>query len=115
MKKNKAWEWSKLSQDAFEDLKKAVTEEPVLGLPDHTKPYEVDTDASDFSIGGVLMQAGHPIAYESRKLNVTERRGAREGDDGGHALLADMATLSIGFLVRGEDGQPLATSSRRRS
>lgn len=49
-------------------------EEPVLALPDHTKPFEVRTDASDFAIGGVLMQEGHPIAYESRKLNETERR-----------------------------------------
>ncbi len=74
LKKNKAWEWSERCQKSFEDLKKAVTEEPVLGLPDHTKPYEVHTDASDFAIGGVLMQEGHPIAYESRKLNDTERR-----------------------------------------
>ncbi|KAL5753956.1 hypothetical protein ACOSP7_022176 [Xanthoceras sorbifolium] len=74
LKKNKAWEWSSECQEAFEGLKKAVTEEPVLSLPDYSKPYEVQTDASDFSIGGVLMQDGHPIAFESRKLNDTERR-----------------------------------------
>ena len=55
-------------------MKKAVTEEPVLALPDYSKPFELHTDASDFAIGGVLMQEGHPIAYESRKLNDTERR-----------------------------------------
>ncbi|RVW72659.1 hypothetical protein CK203_056557 [Vitis vinifera] len=72
--KNKAWEWNEMCQQAFEDLKKAVTEEPVLVLPDHTKVFEVHTDASDFAIGGVLMQERNPIAFESRKLNDTERR-----------------------------------------
>ena len=59
---------------AFEELKRAITREPVLALPDHSKSYEIHTDASDFAIGGVLMQAGHPIAFESRKLNDAERR-----------------------------------------
>ncbi|KAK3027777.1 hypothetical protein RJ639_041137 [Escallonia herrerae] len=61
-------------QTAFEGLKEAVTEEPVLALPDHAKVFEVQTDASDFAIGGVLMQEGHPIVFESRKLNDTERK-----------------------------------------
>ncbi|RVW24825.1 Retrovirus-related Pol polyprotein from transposon 17.6 [Vitis vinifera] len=73
LKKNKAWEWDEMCQQAFEDLKKVVTEEPVLALPDHTKGFEVHTDALDFAIGGVLMQDRHPI-FESRKLNDTERR-----------------------------------------
>ncbi|KAG8364869.1 hypothetical protein BUALT_Bualt18G0043300 [Buddleja alternifolia] len=61
-------------QLAFEDLKAAVSEEPVLALPNFEKMFELHTDASDFAIGGVLMQEGHPIAFESRKLNETERR-----------------------------------------
>ena len=51
-----------------------MTEEPVLALPDHTKVFEVHTNALDFAIGGVLMQERHLIAFESRKLNDTERR-----------------------------------------
>ncbi|KAK3008914.1 hypothetical protein RJ639_013344 [Escallonia herrerae] len=51
-----------------------VTEEPILALPNHTKVFELQTDASDFAIGGVLMQERHPIAFESRKLNDTEWR-----------------------------------------
>ena len=46
----------------------------MLALPDHTKVFEVHTDASDFAIGGVLIQDRHPITFESRKLNDMERR-----------------------------------------
>ncbi|KAE8694701.1 RNA-directed DNA polymerase-like protein [Hibiscus syriacus] len=74
LKKDKAWEWSTKCQDAFEKLKDAMVNEPVLVLPDYTKPFVVFTDVSDVAIGGVLMQEGHPVAYESRKLNETERR-----------------------------------------
>nr|CAN63369.1 hypothetical protein VITISV_016446 [Vitis vinifera] len=74
LKKNKAWEWDERCQQVFEDLKKAVIEEPVLALPDHTKVFEIHTDASDFAIGGILMKERHPIVFESRKLNDTERR-----------------------------------------
>ena len=45
----------------------------MLALPGHTKVFEVHIDTSDFAIGGVLMQERHPIAFESRKLNDTER------------------------------------------
>nr|XP_033511370.1 uncharacterized protein LOC117276159 [Nicotiana tomentosiformis] len=34
----------------------------------------IDPNASDFAIGDVLMQDKNPIAFESRKLNETERR-----------------------------------------
>nr|GEW43303.1 hypothetical protein [Tanacetum cinerariifolium] len=74
LKKNKAWIWDEECQATFESLKKAVMEEPVLRLSDVTMPFELHTDASDFAIGGVLMQDRHPIAFESRKLNETERK-----------------------------------------
>ncbi|GKG49146.1 reverse transcriptase, partial [Tanacetum coccineum] len=61
-------------QAAFESLKKAVMEEPVLRLSNVTMPFELLTDASDFVIGGVLMQDGYPITFESQKLNGTERK-----------------------------------------
>ncbi|GJX54506.1 PTI1-like tyrosine-protein kinase [Tanacetum coccineum] len=72
--KNKAWIWDEECQAAFESLKKVVMEEPVLRLLDVIMPFELHTDASDFAIGGVLMQDGHLIAFESLKLNETERK-----------------------------------------
>nr|GEY02465.1 hypothetical protein [Tanacetum cinerariifolium] len=74
LKKNKAWIWDEECQTELESLNKAFMEEPVLRPPDVTMPLELHTDASDFAIGGVLMQDGHPIAFESRKLNEMERK-----------------------------------------
>jgi len=56
-----ALHWSEECQRVFEDLKRAVIDDPVLQLPDYTKPFEVHTDASDYAIGGVLVQQGNPV------------------------------------------------------
>ncbi|CAH1426309.1 unnamed protein product [Lactuca virosa] len=46
LKKKGIWEWTEKCQRAFDDLKNAVTKEPVLKLPDYSKPFLVQTDAS---------------------------------------------------------------------
>ncbi|KAG9447517.1 hypothetical protein H6P81_013645 [Aristolochia fimbriata] len=74
LKKKQKWDWTNKCQSAFEALKQEIVKEPVLRLPDLTKPFKVHTDASNFAIGGVLEQEGHPIAFERRKLNETEQR-----------------------------------------
>src|SRR5256714_13200620 len=56
---------------AFKDLKQALINKPCLQLLDPDGEYEVTTDASEdqASVRAVLTQNGHPIAYESKKLN----------------------------------------------
>ena len=69
MKKNVTFVWGKAQQKAFDELKKRLTEAPLLALPDFTKTFEIECDASGIGIGGVLMQNGRPIAYHSEKLD----------------------------------------------
>ncbi|GKC07179.1 reverse transcriptase domain-containing protein [Tanacetum coccineum] len=63
------------SQDcinAFETLKKKLTEAPILVVPDWNLPFELMCDASDFAIGAVLGQRKtkhfQPIHYASKTL-----------------------------------------------
>jgi hypothetical protein len=43
---------------------------PVLTLPDFSKAFCIENDASDLGMGDVLMQDKHPIAYISKALGV---------------------------------------------
>ena len=74
LKKDCSWSWTAECESAFAALKDAISKEPVLRLLDFGKPFEVHTDASNLALGGVLVQEGHPVAFESRKLNDTERQ-----------------------------------------
>ena len=67
-----SFKWTSLEQDAFEKLKEVVCSQPVRKLPDFTKPFEIHTDASDVAYGAVLIQDGHPVAYESKKFSDIE-------------------------------------------
>ncbi|KAL0305166.1 UNVERIFIED_CONTAM: Retrovirus-related Pol polyprotein from transposon [Sesamum calycinum] len=73
LKKTETWNWTPQCQVAFDNLKRAMVTDPVLAYQ-ISKPFTVETDASDFALGGVLMQDGHPVAFESRKLKDVERR-----------------------------------------
>ena len=71
-KKSVGWNWTGSCQDSFEILKRSLIEAPLLRTPDESKPYDVITDASDYGLGAVLLQEGHPVAFESCKLNSAE-------------------------------------------
>jgi hypothetical protein len=71
-KKSHPWVWTGRCQDAFELLKQKLIEAPLLRTPNESLPYKVVTDASDLGLGGVLLQEGHPVAFESRMFNDAE-------------------------------------------
>ena len=69
--------WTMAAQKSFEALKQAFSTAPVLLHADPRKPFQVETDASDFAIGAILSQADdtnimHPVAYYSRKFTPAE-------------------------------------------
>jgi hypothetical protein len=66
--KKDAFLWSDDAQQAFDALKKAMTETPVLALPNFDEDFTMETDASGTSMGAVLCQNNHPICYYSRKF-----------------------------------------------
>ncbi|GKA62965.1 ty3-gypsy retrotransposon protein [Tanacetum coccineum] len=68
LKKN-SFAWNSSAHASFEALKVAMSQAPVLALPDFNKPFTVETDASGMGIGAVLQQGGHPIAYLSKSLS----------------------------------------------
>jgi RNase H-like domain found in reverse transcriptase len=66
-------------QDAFDTMKKQFTEEPVLLMPDQSKPFQIKSDASKVATGAILTQLDsnidwHPIAFMSKTFSETERK-----------------------------------------
>jgi hypothetical protein len=89
LKKDKKFVWSEECQGSFDQLKKRFTEEPVLMMPDHSKPFQIQVDSLLFATGGILTQMDtngdrHPCAYLSKSL----RKEQRNYDTGDRKLLA---------------------------
>ena len=55
-------------------MKKKVTEEPILVMPDFNKPFQVKCDASEEAIGVVLSWEDRLVVYFSEMLNDTKRK-----------------------------------------
>ncbi|MCO5554914.1 hypothetical protein L7F22_008452 [Adiantum nelumboides] len=64
-KKNVKYVWTERKQEAFDKLKQKLTSQPVLVLPNLSKPFEVQCDTCGDCLGDVLLQEGRAIAYES--------------------------------------------------
>ena len=63
-----AFQWSPQAQDAFDKLKEAMSTTPVLALPDFTRTFVVQSDASSTAMGAILSQNQKPVAFFSKKF-----------------------------------------------
>ena len=61
-KKNVRYVWTEKQDEAFKMLKEKLILQPILVLLDLEKPFEVQCDACEHSLGAVLLQEGHAIA-----------------------------------------------------
>jgi hypothetical protein len=73
----RSFQWTSEAHAAFEKLKVALCAAPILAYPKLGEGFIVDTDASNWGIGGVLSQVQdgqeRVIAYYSKTLNKAER------------------------------------------
>ncbi|GFO17417.1 Pol polyprotein [Plakobranchus ocellatus] len=72
--------WTPECQESWDAIKKCLTSEPILKVPDPSKPFVVQTDASNKAIAGTFLQQHegtlHPCFYASRILKDRERNYA---------------------------------------
>jgi hypothetical protein len=74
--KDALWSWGPEQDQAFCEVKRLITEAPVLAYFDPNLPLTIQCDASGSSLGAALLQEGRPLAYASRTLSEVETRYA---------------------------------------
>ena len=89
-RKGATYNWSESCQEAFDELRKRLTEAPILVYPSFDRKFILETDASIRGLGGVLSQYQddkklHPVAFASRALNPAERNYS----------ITDLETLAV--------------------
>ena len=64
------WKWKAPQRDSFKTLKEKLTTSPILKHSQVKMPYIIKSDARNFALGAVLLQAEgkdeHPIEYASQ-------------------------------------------------
>lgn len=73
VKNNVPWQWTVDHSKCFSKIKNFITKTPQLKIFDSKLPIEIQTDASQFGIGGCLLQQGQPVVFCSRSLTETEQ------------------------------------------
>jgi transposase InsO family protein len=75
--KNAQFVWSSQHERAFTEVKRLVSNHPVLKYYDVKEEVTLQCDASEKGLGATLLQNGQPVAFASRTLSPTERRYAQ--------------------------------------
>ena len=69
--------WGDREEGSFQEVKRKLSQQPILRIVNFEKPMFVQTDASDVGLGAALLQEHngllHPVRYLSRKLKSAEQ------------------------------------------
>ena len=65
--------WKDIHENSVIAAKKLIAEDVLLRFPNHSLPFEIYTDVSNYQVGATTNRQNLPIAYFSKKLNPTQR------------------------------------------
>ncbi|THG94593.1 hypothetical protein EW145_g8110 [Phellinidium pouzarii] len=76
---NEPWKWNELCTNTFTTLKNLFSSQPALLIPNKTKPFILETDASKVASGAVLYQANsngdlQPCGFISEAFGPAQQR-----------------------------------------
>jgi hypothetical protein len=63
------FQWGGKQQKDFDVLKEKIRSAPILALPNLRQPFEIQTNASNYAMGEILLQHGKPICFHSENFN----------------------------------------------
>ncbi|GJS19024.1 retrovirus-related pol polyprotein from transposon 297 family protein [Tanacetum coccineum] len=93
LKKN-SFVWTKESQAAFLQLKQAMISASVLRLPNFSKEFTLEIDASEVGLGDVLLQERHLVAFLSKTLS-TKHQLMLQSSSELFSMISSSLTLAI--------------------
>ena len=68
----KNFQWRKEDTNSLDKVVKEIKEQTILNHPDLSKPFQLQTDASDRAVGSVLFQNQNLISFHSAKLSKSQ-------------------------------------------